>query len=68
MIDGGLKPPVQQQLRRAGGTPALQKPESTGKIAYATLTSIEGWVADVAASYEVDYIFGNIGGVVADAF
>ena len=32
------------------------------------LTSIEGGVADVAASYEVDYVFGDVGGVVADAF
>ena len=42
--------------------------ESTGKIAYATLPAIEGWVADVAAGYEIDYVFGYVGGVVADAF
>ena len=25
-------------------------------------------MADVAAGYEVDYVFGDVGGVVADAF
>jgi hypothetical protein len=32
------------------------------------LAAIEGGVADVAAGDEVDYIFGDIGGVVSDAF
>src|SRR5271169_2299647 len=33
-----------------------------------TLPAIEGRVADVAAGYEIDYVFGDVGGVVADAF
>jgi hypothetical protein len=42
----------------------------TGEIAYAAvlLTAIQGWVADVAAGYEIDYVFGDVGRVVADAF
>ena len=47
---------------------AARRPRRTGEIAYATLTSIEGGVADVAAGYEIDYVFGYVGGVVADAF
>ena len=32
------------------------------------LAAVQGRVADVAAGYEVDYVFGDVGGVVADAF
>src|SRR5271169_3569033 len=32
------------------------------------LPAVEGWVADVAACYEIDYVFGDVGGVVAYAF
>jgi hypothetical protein len=32
------------------------------------LAAVQGWVADVAAGYEVDYVFGDICRVVADAF
>ena len=31
------------------------------------LAAVQGWVADVAAGYEVDHVFGDVGGVVADA-
>ncbi len=32
------------------------------------LPAVEGRVADVAACYEIDYVFGYVCGVVADAF
>jgi len=44
-----------------------RSPSCAGQ-AYATLAAVEGWVAHVAAGYEIDYVFGYVGGVVADAF
>ena len=46
------------------------KGSSAGKIAYGTvlLTAIQSRVADVAAGYEIDYVFRYVGRVVADTF
>jgi len=67
----GAQPDCGRQALRFGAADSQGESrcsESTGKIAYATLPAIEGWVADVAAGYEIDYVFGYVGGVVADAF
>src|SRR5689334_6439658 len=57
-------------MRRAKGgryesniKPKTRRYGKTGRLA-----AVEGGVADVAAGDEIDDVFGDVGGVVADAF